>query len=61
MVCLCVLSVGHIGEQKLIKRPFEMWTPLGLSKHVLDGVLDPPREGAFFLGGGQCGLMLPSL
>ena len=55
MVCLYVsLSVTIMSPAK-IAEPIEMllglWTQVGPSKHVLDGVPDPSWEGAISRGG----------
>ena len=45
-VCLLVTTMNCGKTAGPIEMPFGMWGGVGDNHHVVDGGLDPPREGA---------------
>ena len=50
MVCLFVTTVSHAKTAKLIEMLFGIWTQMGLSNYVWNGIQILPREGALLRG-----------
>ena len=50
VVCLFVTTVSHAKTAKLIEMLFGIWTQVGLSNYVLNGIQILPREGALLRG-----------